>query len=51
MRASTPYRDAAKGLLEAWEHGLSIDRIDIEQKRRQDIANQLEPLKALPEVC
>ena len=47
MRASTPYRDAAKGLREAWKHGLAIDAIDIEQKRRQDIANELEPLKAL----
>ncbi|MCF8151378.1 MAG: AAA family ATPase [Burkholderiaceae bacterium] len=47
MRASTPYRDAAKGLREAWKHGLAIDVIDIEQKRRQDIADELEPLKAL----
>lgn len=47
MRASTPYRDAAKGLREAWKHGLVIDKIDIEQKRRQDIADELEPLKAL----
>lgn len=47
IRASTPYRDAAKGLREAWKHGLAIDLIDIEQKRRQDIADELEPLKAL----
>lgn len=47
MRASTPYRDAARGLREAWKHGLAIDKIDVEQKRRQDIADELEPLKAL----
>lgn len=47
MRASTPYRNAANGLREAWKHGLAIDKIDVEQKRRQDIADELEPLKAL----
>lgn len=47
MRASMPYREAARGLRDAWKHGLAIDKIDVEQKRRQDIADELEPLKAL----
>lgn len=51
MRASTPYRNAANGLRDAWKHGLVIDRIDIEQRRRQDIADELEPLKALRKIA
>jgi len=47
IRASAPYRDAAKGMREAWKHGLTIDKIDVEQKRRQEIADELEPLKML----
>lgn len=47
MQASMPYRDAARGLREAWKHGLAIDKIEVEQKRRQHIADELAPLKAL----
>ncbi|MEO8909789.1 MAG: ATP-binding protein [Gemmatimonadaceae bacterium] len=47
MGASIPYRHAAKGLRDAWRIGQTIDLIEVEQKRRQDIADELEPLKAL----
>jgi len=40
LLASAPYRTARKGLQDAWKTGVAVDEIDVEQKRRQRIADE-----------
>lgn len=47
VKASEPYRAAATALGQAWKHGKNLVQIDTEQRRRQAIADALDPLKAL----
>lgn len=51
IRAWAPYADAAHGIDQAWAVGLLIDKIDIEQERRQEIADNLDCLKALRKLA
>lgn len=47
VRASAPYRTAAQALRDAWKEGQIVAEIDIEQGKRQKIADALNPLKSL----